>query len=304
VMTDPRAFGPASTSSAMHAIGLHAYVGVPMRARGQNLGVLSVFGEREQQFNVEDVALLASIADHVAVAIENDRLRQRAQRAAVVEERERLARELHDSVTQSLYSVTLLAEAGRELARSQETARAAHHLSRIGEIAQQALKEMRLMVHELRPPTLEREGLVGALRQRLETVEGRAGVKARLLAEELVELPAPTEEELYRVAQEALNNALKHAAATSVVVRVRERNGRVELEVADNGAGFDPTGVRDRGGMGLISMRERAERLGGALTVRSIPGKGTTVKVSVAIQPGERLERTEGARRSLMSQGR
>jgi signal transduction histidine kinase len=273
--TDPR------VPQAAHKGGLLSYVGVPMRVGGRTLGVLSMFGEAGLPFNVEEVALLSSVADQVGVVMENTRLRQLAEEAAVMKERDRLARELHDSVTQSLYSLTLFAEAGRELIKAGDLGRVEHHLARIGETAQQSLKEMRLLVHELRPPVLERDGLVGALHQRLDAVERRAGVEARLLVEELVELPPTVEEGLYRIAQEALNNALKHAAATSVTVHLRTDGGRVELEVIDNGRGFDPKAVSDKGGMGLISMRERAEKLGGSLTVLSVPGEGTRVKVSV-----------------------
>ena len=301
--------------------GLHTYIGVPMQARGRVLGVLSVIREAKQQFNAEEVALLASIADRVGVAVENARLRQRAKKAAVMEERERLARELHDLVTQSLYSLTLFAEAGRELAGTGDADGAdradscyppypphpaesvKHHLVRIGETAQHALKEMRLLVYELRPSALEREGLVGALRRRLEAVEKRAGVEARLLVEELIELSAPVEEGFYRIAQEALNNALKHSAATSMTVYIRAEDERVELEVVDNGTGFDPEAVSDRGGMGLVSMQERAERLGGELTVLSAPGEGTRVKVTVSVRPQRSLSncrpQTAGADSSL-----
>jgi signal transduction histidine kinase len=268
---------------ALPATGSQAYVGAPIRTKGRVLGVLSVVGETGRQFKAEEVTLLASIADEVGVAVENARLYQQAEQLAVMKERERLARELHDSVTQSLYSLTLFAEAGRDLARDGELERVESYLTRLGEIAQQALKEMRLLVYQLRPLALQREGLVGALQQRLDAVEGRIGVKARLLTEGLVELPAPVEEGLYRIAQEALNNALKHAAATSVTVYIRTEDERVELEVVDDGQGFDPDAVSDRGGMGLASMRQRAEKLGGSLTVLSAPGEGTRVKVSVGV---------------------
>ncbi|MDY7076604.1 MAG: GAF domain-containing protein, partial [Chloroflexota bacterium] len=274
---DPR--NPQATSMP----SCHTYIGVPMRARRQVLGVLSVVREAERQFNVEEVALLASIADHVAVAVENARLRQRAQRAAVIEERERLARELHDSVTQSLYSLTLFAEAGRELAGDGRQEQVQHYLSRIGDTSQQALKEMRLLVHELRPYALERKGLVEALRQRLESVEKRSGVEACLLAEELIELKAPVEEGLYRIAQEALNNSLKHAAATSVTVCVHTEGEVVELEVVDDGIGFALDAASGSGGLGLTNMRDRAERMGGTLTILSVPGEGTRVMVKLEV---------------------
>jgi len=218
------------------------------------------------------------------VAVENARLYEQAQHVAVLEERQRLARELHDSVTQSLYSLTLLAEAGRELVVGGEVAGAGHHLVRIGEIAQSALKEMRLMIYELRPPALEREGLVGALRRRLEAVEGRVGVETRLLADDLAPLPAAVEEGFYRIAQEALNNALKHAAAASVAVHLRLRGAAAELEVVDDGIGFDIEAAGTKGGVGLTSMRERAQRLGGTLTIRTAPGGGTQILVCVQIR--------------------
>jgi signal transduction histidine kinase len=258
-------------------------VGVPVRSRGKSLGLVSVVGRAGWAFNEEDVALLSSIADQIGVVVENARLHRQAEQLAVVRERERLARELHDSVTQSLYSLTLLAEASQRLLGSGEPDRAAEYTGRLGEIAQQALREMRLLVYQLRPLVLKREGLVGALQQRLDAVEKRAGVDARLLVEGKLDLPALVEEGLYRIAQEALNNALKHAAARSVVLRIRAGAGRVVLEVEDGGCGFDPAGVSDQGGMGLTSMRERAERLGGSFSLVSAPGEGTTVRVVVEV---------------------
>jgi signal transduction histidine kinase len=266
----------------MDSAGFRAYAGVPMRIEGRAIGVLCVLSEAEHEYNIEDVALLASIADHTATAVENDRLRQQAERAAILEERERLARDLHDSVSQSLYSLTLFAEAGCELAQVGETAEAEHYLRRVSTVAQVALKEMRLMLHDLHPPLLEQEGLVGALRQRLEAVEGRAHVETRFLADELIDLPAPIQDGLYRIACEALNNALKHAAATLVQVHIRVQGRGVALEIADDGRGFDLDTAGDSGGMGLKSMRERAEKLGGTLRIQSTPGKGTQVTVRIA----------------------
>jgi signal transduction histidine kinase len=140
---------------------------------------------------------------------------------------------------------------------------------------------MRLLVHELRPLQLENEGLVGALQHRLDAVERRAGIEAQLLLEGTVELPPTHEYELYRIAQEALNNSLKHAAATSVAVRVVTDGQRVQLEVQDNGKGFDPANINDKGGMGLVSMQHRVEELGGTLTISSQLNEGTKVKVIV-----------------------
>lgn len=259
-----------------------AYLGAPMRAKGEVRGVLSVIGTSDRRFTAEEVALLSSIADQVGVAVENARLYQQAEQLAVVEERQRLARELHDSVTQSLYSVSLLAETGQRSLRSGDLAQAEQRLNRLGEVAQQALQEMRLLVYELRPAALNQEGLVGALQQRLDAVEGRAGIESHLLVEgETIDLPAPVEANLYRIAQEALNNALKHAEASEVTVRIQAGKKEVTLEVTDNGRGFDVDAVQAESGIGLHSMRERAERLQGTFSVASIDQAGTMVKVSL-----------------------
>jgi PAS domain S-box-containing protein len=261
--------------------GAHSYLGAPVHAKGQVLGALSVVGGPGRQFCAEEIALLASIADQVGVAVENARLYQQAERLAVLEERGRLARDLHDAVTQSLYSANLMIETAHRAAEAGHLQRVKRHLRRLGEITRDALKEMRLLVYELRPPALEQERLIGALQKRLDAVEGRAGVETRLLVQGEVDLPAAVEEALYRVAQEALNNALKHAAATSVAVTITAGEGQVFLEVADNGCGFDPEIAQDAGGMGLTSMRQRAERVGGRLSIHSAPGLGTRVQIRV-----------------------
>ena len=263
--------------------GSLAYVGVPIHTKRRILGVLSVFVETIQRLAAEDIALLAAIADLIGAAMESAQLRQRAEEAAVMEERQRLARELHDSVTQLLYGLTLFAEAGRDSARAADPTQVQHYLGRLGETAQQALKEMRLLIFELHPPALTQAGLVGALRQRLEAVERRAGVETQLLVEKPLELPANVEASLYRIAEEALNNLLKHSAATRVTVRLGADEEGLVLEVTDNGQGFDLEAVRDHGGMGLVSMQERAEALGGSLRIVSAPGGGTSVKVIVPL---------------------
>jgi signal transduction histidine kinase len=258
------------------------YAGAPMRAGGRRLGMLGVLREAEQQFSVEEVALLASIADQIAVAVENARLHQHAEQMAILEERARLARELHDSVTQCLSSVTLLAQAGSDFSEAGEWGRVRHYLERIRDNGGQALKEMRLLLYELQPPSTEQESLVEMLTHRLEAVEERAGVNVRLVADDWLRLPAPAEEALYRIAQEALNNALKHSGASTVTIELHGRPDAATLEVSDNGAGFDPESVRRKGGIGLISIQQRAEKLGGELAIRSAPCEGTSIKVSLS----------------------
>jgi PAS domain S-box-containing protein len=263
-----------------------ALLAVPLIVKGEVYGGLVLYYSQPRAVSEEEIDLAVAFADQAALAIENARLHEQVREAAVVEERARLARELHDSVTQALFSMTLLAEAGQRLARAGDLERVQSYLGRLGETSQQSLKEMRLLVHELRPLALERVGLVGALQQRLDAVEARAGVEARLLVEGTVQLPAGIEDDLYRIAEQALNNALKHAAATLVTARLQGDPGRLTLEVVDNGSGFDPEAARDKGGQGLVSMQERAARIGGELLVRSTPGQGTTVRVEVEI-PGK-----------------
>ncbi len=272
VTADPR------TAQALCQAGPLALLITPLPAGGRVLGLLSLFREPGRTFNLEELALLGSLADQIGLAVEGDHLRQLAQQASVLAERGRLARDLHDSVTQLLYGLVTLAEAGEAQLEMAAPHAIQHTLVRIGETTRQALKEMRLYVHQLRPTALTEEGLVAALHQRLAAVEGRSDVQARLLADEAIELPAPLEEALYHIALEALNNALRHAGAASVSVTLSRRNGGVVLEIMDDGCGFDPETLGGAG-MGLTTMRERAESIGGRLNVTSKPGAGTRVKV-------------------------
>jgi signal transduction histidine kinase/sensor domain CHASE-containing protein len=260
---------------------IHSWLGVPLQVQERIIGMIAMNRQEPGGFNPVEVRLATALADQAALALENARLYGQAEQLAVMEERSRLARELHDSVTQSLYSLTLFAEAGRRAAEAGQKQRELGYLVRLGQVSHQALKEMRLLVYELRPATLETEGLVAALQQRLDAVEKRAGVEARLLVEAMVELPLLVEEGLYRIAQEALNNILKHAAATAVTVRLKAGREWAELEVIDNGRAFDPANLSNGAGLGLNSMRERAERLGGLLTIYSQPGEGTRVQAKV-----------------------
>ncbi len=279
VVTDPRLVQLSNVEPGT------TYIGVPIRARGQVLGTLSVLKKKElSQFSMDELTLLTSIADHVGVVVESARLHHRAEQAAVLEERGRLSRELHDSVTQLLYALTLFAKTGRNLTEAEELEGVKQNLEQIGETAQQALTEMRLLVYELRPLDLNQEGLATALRRRLNAVEGRTPIKTRIHAQELGKLPLMVEQGFYRIAQEALNNALKHAAANSVTIYLHLKDGRVELEVVDDGIGFDPAAMGDKGGIGLISMQERAQNLGGSLTILSTLGEGTRIKASIEVR--------------------
>ena len=202
---------------------------------------------------------------------------------AISEERNRLARDLHDSVTQSIYSLTLLSEAGQRMIRSGDFSQAEENQKRLGEISQQALQEMRLLVYELRPKVLQAEGLIGAVEHRLEAVERRAGIHARLHGNLEIDLQQNLEEELFRISMEALNNALKHAKASEVDLSFQTDKESLILTIEDNGRGFDPALARSHGGMGISSMTERVEKIGGSLSIQSQIGGGTKISVSVPL---------------------
>ncbi len=258
-----------------------AYVGVPIRLEGNVLGVLSLLAQTVDHFSADDIVLLAAIADNAGRAVERVRLGRRAEEAAVVEERQRLARDLHDSVTQSLYSLVLFATAGHDSLQAGRLTQLDGYLGQLDETARQALREMRLLIYELRPLALAQAGLVGALRQRLEAVEGRAGLETHLQVDLPGELPAPVELGLYQITQEALNNVLKHSCATRVTVCLTANDSWLQLEVTDNGRGLAGETGNAGGGFGLTSMRERAEKLGGLLQMVSQPGQGTRIIVTL-----------------------
>ena len=212
-----------------------------------------------------------------------------AQAQSAIDERLRLARDLHDSVTQTLYSLTLIAEATRRLAQNGQIDQVIAQTERLGHLSQQSLKEMRLLLFELRLPVLEREGLAKALQHRLDAVEKRSGVDADLIVEGLNRLPVLVEEGLFYMAHEALNNSLKHAAATKVTVRLRALDGIVQLEVMDNGKGFDVESISETGGMGLTSLKERAQKIRAQVEITSIPENGTSIKVIVSLNDSPSL---------------
>jgi signal transduction histidine kinase len=254
-----------------------AFLGVAMRAKGQIYGVISILVSPGVEISQDDLALLTSIADQIGIAVENARLYRQSQHLAVAEERRRLARDLHDSVTQSLYSLTLFAEAGHRLLRSGEIERVDKYLERLNQTAQDALKEMRLLLYELRPWALESGKLVETIQHRLDAVERRSGLTAHLITTPLPALPPRFEDNLYHITLEALNNALKHAFASAVTVQLCADESTIQLRVSDNGGGFDTEATLKTGGMGLTNMRERAEELGGTFTIESDGRSGTTV---------------------------
>jgi len=260
-----------------------AWLSVPVVVKDEDYGAISLYYHQSRQFSAEEIRLALSVADQAALAIESARLHDQARQMAAMTERSRLARELHDSVTQSLYSITLYAEAAARLLAAGEPNKAIDHLGELRDTAQEALREMRLLIFELRPLALEKSGLAAALQARLEAVEGRGGIQTELQVEGVERLPGVAQEELYHIARESLNNVLKHANARRVAVRLHFGEKLTRLAVCDDGTGFVPGSAGEHGGIGLAGMKERADRIGGHLRIESAPGAGTIVRVEVPL---------------------
>jgi len=238
-------------------------------------GIFFLGWEQKQEFTNEDRRLFLALAQRAAAAIQNARLYEQAQNLAAVEERQRLARELHDSVSQALYGIALGARTARTLL-DRDPARATEPMDYVLSLAEAGLAEMRALIFELRPESLANEGIVRAIEKHVASTEARYGIKVNAELDAEPDVPLPVKEALYRIMQEALHNTVKHARATNVDIRLRDLPGAVELELRDDGAGFD-TSQDFPGQLGLKSMRERAVRLGGEFELESSPGKGTRI---------------------------
>jgi signal transduction histidine kinase len=262
---------------------LRALMQVPIRVAGKVYGVFSADYLQPHHFTEEEKRLLTAFAQRAGLAIETARLHEREEQIAVMQERNRLARDLHDSVTQSMYGVALYTEVANQLFKSGEMEKVGERLQELKEMAVDALAEMRLLIYELRPSVFEQEGLAAALRARLDAVEGRLGLKTKFVQEGEISLPVETEEALYRIAQEALHNVLKHARAKVVTVTLAREDRIVRLEVADDGMGFDPVQACAAGCMGLRGMKERAQELGAEFEIRSKSGEGSKIIVRKSV---------------------
>jgi len=285
IRKDPRFEGwPAAHPKMSH------FLGVPVRDGEAVLGIIFAANKvsaaaEKRGFTERDEEILSLFAAHAAIALTNARLYERSRELSVVQERSRLARDLHDAVTQKLFSIRAHARAAAVLAAREppDAERVRAEIEVVGELGAEAQAELRAVIDGLAPPDLEEAGLAESLR-RYAVLAGRAhGVPVTFTAACLPPLPPAAEAALYRVAQEALHNALRHSAASTIKVALSMRAGpktprQVVLEVSDDGHGF----VADApsGGLGLASMRERATAAGGALTIKSGPS-GTTVRMSV-----------------------
>jgi signal transduction histidine kinase len=237
-------------------------------------------------FGAEDEALIVALAGHAAVAIENARLWEQAREATLSEERARIARELHDAMSQNLFSLQLTAASAAD-AVATDPAATAEHVRTISQLTRDIQAELRALVVDLRPPQLEVEGLVGVLRKHVGLLSRAHRVPITADLDALDDIGPRTEQALLRIAQEALHNALRHAKADRVSLRLAGRRGGVELVITDDGVGFDPDDRALRASsLGIVSMRHRARSVGGRLVIDAAPGRGTSVRVTVENRRG------------------
>jgi signal transduction histidine kinase len=262
---------------------MRSFLGVPIVAPE---GIIGAFYLTEKEdggaFDAEDQSLIELLAAHAAIAITNARLYERSRELSIMAERNRLALELHDVVSQKLFGLTLSAEAAATvLERDPAAARA--QVQRVAQLAGEALDELRSLILGLRPAELERDGLKGTLRKEVEMLRRAHGVEIELRADDDIGSGTERDVAVLRIAHEALHNALRHAGAQHVRVNLARDDGALVVEVADDGIGFEPQRpeLRSRH-LGLTSMEERARELGGRLEIRSAPGAGTTVRLELA----------------------
>ena len=254
---------------------------VPLVSRGRPLGAISFGYPPGQEPGEEEKVFLGAVADQAAVAVENARLFSETRGKAALEERQRLARELHDSVSQALYGIALGSKTARE-EFDDNPAGVPELLDYVLSLAEAGMAEMRALIFELRPESLETEGAVAALKKQAAALQARHGIQVETDLCEEPQTSLETKEVVYRIAQETLHNTAKHARASNVRIAMSCAGEQITLEISDDGVGFDPRGDFP-GHLGLRSMRERAQRVGGTLEVRSAPGTGTRVGARIPL---------------------
>jgi signal transduction histidine kinase len=284
-LTGPRPDIGATLQDLDWQAGVH----VPLSWGEEVIGVLAVFLPSTVTGPTEaELAFYTALGDEAAVAVINDRLLAETGQASALQERARLARELHDSVSQALFSMTLHARTAQLAMEKQNLPQdgpLGRSVAQLRELSQGALAEMRALIFELRPDALAEEGLVAAVTRQAAALSARTSLPIHIDAPaHRLELAAEVEEHLYRLTLEALNNTVKHAQATQARVTLSEDDGRLTISIEDDSVGFDPRDARP-GHMGMGTMRDRAEAIGAELAVESDHGKGTTVVVSLG-RPG------------------
>lgn len=258
-----------------------SWMAIPLKLYDQFMGMIILSHNDPEYYTARHEQLVMVVANQAAVTIENARLYQQGRNLAVLQERQRLARELHDSVSQALYGIAL----GAKTARAQlnkEPAKAADPLEYVLSLSDAALTEMRALIFELRPESLENEGLLAALDRQAQVLRARFKIDVKTEWSQEPPLSLPMKEVLFRVTQEATNNTAKHAAAKNVSIQLHQDDGQVILEIKDDGQGFDVNETFP-GHLGLQSMRERIEQVGGSFKIDSRPGQGTFVRAAVPL---------------------
>lgn len=279
ISDDPWSSGSEALSPAFILPTFQSSTQIWLRARGKIIGLISCYRLSEYSYTSYQIFFLNAVSEQIGLAVENFRLRQKAEEAATIQERQRLARELHDAVSQSLYSLTLLSRSGWDAFERGDQAKLVESLQLLEINSLAALKEMRLLLYQLRSLALEAGGLAQAVEARFELVERRSGIQATVDVDESIKMSARAEQELFRLVTEALNNALKHSGASQVSVTIQMDSDMVVLVVNDNGFGFDPS--QQFAGMGLSNIRERVSGLGGIVTISSKPEHGTRICVEI-----------------------
>ena len=259
---------------------MKSLLSVPILGGDEIVGRFYLGNENTWGFTPDHRSLVELLAPHAGIAITNARLYEQSRELTVVQERNRLARELHDSVTQTMFSMKLAAESATVLIEK-DAAAARTQLLHMQELARQASAEMRSLVFELRPPELETEGLIPTLAKHVDVLRRVHGVDVELNHRGDGVVSPSQEREVFRIVQEALNNAIRHADAAEIVVDVVTEVDKLVVTVSDDGIGFDPNASRKTRRLGLVSMKERAQALGAALEISSDPGRGTVVALEL-----------------------
>ncbi len=266
--------------------GWRSMIQIPVNAKGTVFGALMLLTRREPDSSPEQLSSLAALGNQIGMAVDNARLYEHAEESAAAAERNRLARDLHDAVSQTLFSVSLIAEVLPRI-YARDPVQGAQRLDELRQLTRGALAEMRTLLLELRPAALAEVNLSDLLKQLGEAVTGRARIPVEVRTEDTDALPTEVRVALYRIAQEALNNVTKHSGAATATVSLSpldEPRGGLRLVIQDDGTAFDPAEAGTRR-LGLGIMRERAEAIGASLTITSAPGQGTTV--SATWSPGD-----------------
>ena len=288
--------GSASFSGEMLSLvaAAPAWLGVPLSCDGNLIGVLWQEHLQPGHFNEEHAQLAKGFAELTALAIDNARLYGRAQQAAALEERQKLARDLHDSVSQSLYGIVLGTRTALAHLEGSNPIQARQALEYVLSLAEAAFADMRALIFELRPDALETDGLIAAISRQIDELRNRHDLIVEPDLAEEPAVPLDVKEALYRIAQEALNNIAKHAQARHVALRLTSSPGGVSLEISDDGQGFGLNEPQP-GHLGVLTMRERAEGLGGSFKIESLPAQGTRIRVWIPGGPLRIPRWTRGA---------